>query len=184
MTNEKNLMPASASLAEVVADLRTEGDELYALLADMDTGFWTTNTAFKTWTVWDVVAHLHFSDHMALTSMASESDFRQLMADIQGSSLNDYTAQWLSPTPTGPELLARWRDTFLTMCDTLETADPDKRFVWAGPGMKAKMFATARQMETWAHGWEIYDLMNLARSHTDRLLNIATIGVRTFTYLR
>ncbi|NKB99815.1 MAG: maleylpyruvate isomerase family mycothiol-dependent enzyme [Pseudomonadales bacterium] len=46
--------------------------------------------------------------------------------------------------------------------------------------MKARMLATARQMETWAHGWEIYDLMGVARTHSDRLRNIAEIGVRTF----
>ena len=46
--------------------------------------------------------------------------------------------------------------------------------------MKARMFATARQMETWAHGWELYDLLDLPRPQSDRLLNIATIGVRTF----
>ena len=42
------------------------------------------------------------------------------------------------------------------------------------------MFATARQMETWAHGWEIYDLLGIQRKHTDRIKNIATIGYRTF----
>jgi uncharacterized protein (TIGR03084 family) len=35
-------------------------------------------------------------------------------------------------------------------------------------------------METWAHGWEIYDLLRLPRRHGARLKNIATIGVRTF----
>ena len=46
--------------------------------------------------------------------------------------------------------------------------------------MKARMFATARQMETWAHGWEVYDLMNKRRTHSDRIKNIATIGVKTY----
>ena len=35
-------------------------------------------------------------------------------------------------------------------------------------------------METWAHGWEVYDLMNKKRAHSDRIKNIATIGVKTY----
>ena len=174
---------AAAALANVVADLREEGDALFSLLSDMDTGYWTQASTFKNWTVWDVVAHLHISDHMALTSLQGEEAFKTLLKDMQGGSLGNFTETWLSQdgkSPTGPELLARWRRLFLEMCDALAAADPTERFAWFGPGMKARMFATARQMETWAHGWEIYDLMGVPREHTDRLINIATIGVRTF----
>ena len=175
---------AQASLHAVVEDLRTEGDELFTLLDNMDTGNWTLKSTFKDWTVWDVVAHLHFSDHMALTSLSSAVAFKALMQDlITKRSGRAYTNEWLSrdgQSLTGPELLENWRKMFLELCDALAAADPDERFVWAGPGMKARMFATARQMETWAHGWEIYDLMNLPRTHTDRIKNIATIGVRTY----
>ena len=56
----------------------------------------------------------------------------------------------------------------------------DTRLKWAGPDMGVKMFTTARQMETWAHGQEVYDLMGVARAPTERLRNIAEIGVRTY----
>jgi len=172
------------SLQQVVDDLRTEGDELHGLLSNMDTGFWTQQSTFKDWSVWDVVAHLHFSDHMALTTLRSAEDFKALLKDIgRSGSARSYTNQWLSNqghSINGPELLERWRFMFLELCEALGNADPESRFLWAGPGMKARMFATARQMETWAHGWEIYDLMGRERTHTDRLKNIATIGVRTF----
>jgi uncharacterized protein (TIGR03084 family) len=46
--------------------------------------------------------------------------------------------------------------------------------------MGVRMFTTARQMETWAHGQAIYDLMGVARQPGDRLRNIAEIGVRTY----
>ena len=42
------------------------------------------------------------------------------------------------------------------------------------------MFTTARQMETWAHGQAVYDLMGVTRAPTDRLRDIAEIGVRTY----
>ncbi len=175
---------AQASLQAVVDDLQAEGDELYALLKDSDTGFWTQTSTFKQWTVWDVIAHLHFSDHMALTSLSGEAGFRKLLQEVMAvKSARKFTNQWLTVdghSITGPDLLERWRQVFLQLCKALREADPAERFAWVGPGMKARMFATARQMETWAHGWEIYDLMNLPRQHSDRLRNIVTIGVRTY----
>lgn len=175
---------AATSLQLVVDDLRAEGDELYTLLHDIDTGYWTQHSSFKDWTVWDVVAHLHFSDHMALTTLRSGEAFKLLLKEIGASgSAQSYTNTWLSKdghSINGPDLLERWRSMFLQLCDALAAANPDERFLWAGPGMKARMFATARQMETWAHGWEIYDLMDRQRVHTDRIKNIATIGVRTY----
>ena len=46
--------------------------------------------------------------------------------------------------------------------------------------MGVAMFTTARYMETWAHAQEVYDLVGAPRVHTDRIKNIATIGVKTF----
>ena len=171
-------------LRTAVEDLQAEGDELYRLLHDCDTGIWTQVSTFKDWTVWDVVAHLHFSDYMALTSLSSGDAFKALMKElIAAKSMRRYTDTWLTEdgkSINGPELLDRWRTMFNQLCEALASADPAERFLWAGPGMKARMFATARQMETWAHGWEIYDLLGLPRTHTDRIKNIVTIGVRTY----
>ena len=173
-----------ALLQSVVNDLRTEGAELYELLKDQDTGIWTQVSTFKSWTVWDVIAHLHFSDYMAATSLSSADEFKALTKTLrQTGSARAFTDQWLSQdghSLTGPALLERWYVTFEDLCKSLEQADPDERFVWFGPGMKAMMFATARQMETWAHGWEVYDLLNIERTHTDRIKNIVEIGVRTY----
>lgn len=45
--------------------------------------------------------------------------------------------------------------------------------------------ATARLMETWAHGQDIVDALGVQRVATDRIRNVAHIGVRTrdFAYL-
>jgi uncharacterized protein (TIGR03084 family) len=170
-----------------VRDLRAEGDELYNVLKRMDSSYWTQVSTFKDWTIWDVLAHLHFSDYMALTCLKSASDFKALKDDIvKARAMGGITKQWLmrgrEHALPGPELLQRWRTMFIDMCEQLAAADPNERFVWVGPGMKARMFTTARQMETWAHGWEVYDLMGLRRKHSDRLRHIATIGVRTYAW--
>lgn len=170
----------ATGLAAAVDDLRAEAEALDAVLASLDTGDWPRVTGFKGWTVWDVVAHLHLSDHMAMASLRGEADFRRLMAQMRGGgSMAQFARRWLDGIP-GAELHQRWRSLLEALCADLAIADPERRLPWVGPGMKPRMFATARQMETWAHGWEIYDLLGLPRHHTDRLRNIATIGVRTF----
>ena len=42
------------------------------------------------------------------------------------------------------------------------------------------MFSTARQMETWSHGQDIFDMFGRIRTNKQRLKNIAVIGVKTY----
>lgn len=168
------------SLAQI-EDLRAEADELNELLLSLDADDWSRVTAFKSWTVYDVVAHLHLSDHMGLTALEGEAPFRALLRRISSApgSMAAFARDWLGATG-GRELRPRWHESVHRLCDGLAAADPEIRLPWAGPGMKPRMFATARQMETWAHGWELYDLLGIPRRHHARLQNVATIGVRTF----
>jgi len=48
--------------------------------------------------------------------------------------------------------------------------------------MGARAFATARLMETWAHGIDCYDAMNLAPIDTDRLRHVAFMGYQARPY--
>ncbi|MFT6773421.1 MAG: hypothetical protein ACJA1L_001131, partial [Paracoccaceae bacterium] len=59
-------------------------------------------------------------------------------------------------------------------------ADPKARVAWAGPSMSVRSSITARHMETWAHGQEVFDLFGEARADTDRIRNIVVLGVNTF----
>jgi uncharacterized protein (TIGR03084 family) len=85
-------------------------------------------------------------------------------------------------TPT--ELLAWWRDGRRELLAVLEHLDPATRVPWYGPPMGARSFATARLMETWAHGQDVVDAVGAERAPTDRLRHVAHIGVRArpFSY--
>ena len=50
--------------------------------------------------------------------------------------------------------------------------------------MSAMSFATARLMETWAHGQDVVDAVGESSPATDRLRHVAHIGVRArpFSY--
>lgn len=173
-------------MSTLTTDLREEGMALYSLLENQPAALWEVKTLFKGWTVWDVIAHLHFSDHMAVTTARSVDDFNELLADLMGHfqkglGLQAYARAWLGDV-SGSDLLARWHASFAEMCDLFDTFPSDARLKWFGPDMGIRMFATARQMETWAHGQELYDLLAVERANTDRIKNIVVIGVKTFAF--
>ena len=161
-------------------DLREEGDELYGLVRNLAPDDWERHTPFKNWTVNDVVAHLHTTDLVATIAVEEPDRFRAMVRAgeraiwIGGASANP------ADLPTGAELGERWYAYLGELCDRLARIDPSLRVPWFGPDMGARMFATARQMETWSHGQDLYDLLKQPRNNTDRIKNIAVIGVRTF----
>ncbi|MEM7423065.1 MAG: maleylpyruvate isomerase family mycothiol-dependent enzyme, partial [Pseudomonadota bacterium] len=75
-----------------------------------------------------------------------------------------------------------WRDTWEAVHRRFSEADPKARVKWAGPDMSVRSSITARQMETWAHGQEIFDALGLIRKDTDRLRNVAHLGVNTYAW--
>lgn len=171
-------------MQQVVQALREEIDELGALLDSLEARDWGRPTPFKGWTPWDVVAHLHWTDRQALLALRDPPGFRaaaKRTAEAMGAGtvLIDYTRRQLRELDAAA-LLERWRAVGHEMCDVLSETDLKARLPWYGPDMGARMFATARQMETWAHGQDIYDLLGRTRRYSDRIQNIAVIGVKTF----
>lgn len=165
-------------------DLRDEARELHRLLEPLKEEDWSRETAFKRWTIDDIVQHLHATDLLAAASLAGPEAFAEMMGAIRarrdgGLSRVEETRARVGNL-TGRKLLARWQEELERLCANLEVLAPDTRLKWAGPDMGVRMFTTARQMETWAHGQAIYDLLGLDRRDGDRLQNIAVIGVKTF----
>ena len=162
-------------------DLQEEGDELFELLDTLKDTDWGRSTPFKGWTVNQVIVHLHSSDRMAVLSLKDPQAFQECLARRakareHGENPDDDGLKKMR----GRELFTEWRDYFNLMCTLLGEAIPEQRVKWVGPDMGVRMFTTARQMETWAHGQDIYDLLRRPRVCTDRIKNIAVIGVRTF----
>ncbi len=169
------------NLVTIVDDLKAEGEELYRILETMSVDDWKVETTFKGWTPFDVITHLHMSDHMALTTIKSPEAFKQIMRKMRSSGLNskDFGRSWIGQCDA-ETLLEKWSATLNELCEKFLALDPEQRITWAGPSMRPRMFITARQMETWAHGQEIFDFLRADREPTERLKNIAEIGVRTF----
>jgi uncharacterized protein (TIGR03084 family) len=65
------------------------------------------------------------------------------------------------------------------MVEHLRERSARDRLPWFGPDMSAMSFATARLMETWAHGQDVADALGVRRVPTARLRHVAEIGIRT-----
>lgn len=164
-------------------DFLTEVEELDALLVTLAPSDWARPTGFKQWTIDDIVQHLHSGDLLGAASAESPEKFAAMRAETQ--ALRDQGLTRLEETRrrivlTGEPLRRLWRSQAEALARTLGAMAADARLKWSGPDMGVRMFATARQMETWAHGQAIYDLLGRPRRPTMRLRNIAEIGVRTY----
>jgi uncharacterized protein (TIGR03084 family) len=83
----------------------------------------------------------------------------------------------------GRELLALWYQGAGVLADRAAASNPAQRVSWGpGPTMSMRSLISARQMETWAHGQAIFDALGAIRVESDRLRNIAVIGMNTFAW--
>ncbi|MEJ6500092.1 MAG: TIGR03084 family metal-binding protein [Rhodobacterales bacterium] len=165
-------------------DFRQEINVLASVLESLSEADFEQVTLFKGWTINDVIGHLYMFDVAALKSLESDTAFDQFFAPIaalmgEGKTLLETQYPWLDGLK-GRALYEAWRKNANTVADSFSTTDPKKRLKWAGPDMSALSSVTARQMETWAHGQEIFDVLGKERQEGDRIRNIAHLGVNTF----
>ncbi|NEY34931.1 TIGR03084 family protein [Streptomyces sp. PRKS01-65] len=164
----------------VVDDLREEGRELDLLVAGLSPEQWSLPTPAPRWTIAHQIAHLAWTDRAALTAVTDRDGFRALAAQALAApdSFVDEGAEEGAALPPAA-LLSAWREGREALDGALRAAAPGARFPWYGPPMSAASMATARLMETWAHGRDVADALGVTRAPTDRIRHIARLGVRT-----
>ncbi|MEU6599225.1 TIGR03084 family metal-binding protein [Streptomyces flaveolus] len=164
----------------VIDDLRAESGELDLLVAELSPEQWALPTPAPGWTVAHQIAHLAWTDRSALLAVTDADAFQALVEKALAApgSFVDEGAEEGAVLPPA-ELLAAWRDGRTALDRALRGAPAGARFPWYGPPMSAASMATARLMETWAHGLDIADALGVVRPPTDRLRHVARLGVRT-----
>jgi uncharacterized protein (TIGR03084 family) len=169
-----------AGAGPVVAELRDESDELDALVADLAPDEWAEPTPAPGWTIAHQIAHLLWTDRVALTAVIDETGFTEVLQEAAQNPTGfvDAGAEDLAVTPPD-QLLADWRATRSRLHGELLQVADGRKLPWFGPPMSAASMATARLMETWAHGLDVADALGVKRPATARLRSIAHIGVRT-----
>jgi uncharacterized protein (TIGR03084 family) len=167
-------------------DFCDESEALFALLDAIDDSEWALETQFKRWTLNDIVAHLHMGNYAADCSLKGGSDFAAFgrrLTQLSGNSGRhlDATHEWLGGIKNR-DLARQWRNFYLEMTERFAAADPKQRVKWFGPDMSVLSSISARLMETWAHGQAVYDVLGKRRIDSDRIKNIAVIGINTFRW--
>jgi uncharacterized protein (TIGR03084 family) len=164
----------------VIDDLQHESDALDALVDPLTAEQWTTATPAPGWTIAHQIGHLLWTDRVALMSITDESAFIDLVASAQPKMLTfvDDAAAELAAVPPA-ELLADWRRTRHALHAALRDVPDGRKLLWFGPPMSGASMATARLMETWAHGLDVADALGVSVAPTPRLKSIAHLGVRT-----
>jgi uncharacterized protein (TIGR03084 family) len=172
-----------AGAGPMVADLRAESDDLDSLVAPLAAERWAEPTPAPGWTIAHQIAHLLWTDRVSLLSVTDEAGFADALAQAMANPTGfvDAAAEELAATPPD-ELLADWRLTRGRLHDGLLTVPDGRKLPWFGPPMSAPSMATARLMETWAHGLDVADALGVQRRATERLRSIAHLGVRTRDY--
>ena len=133
------------------------------------------------WRVRDQIGHLAYFDATALLAATDPDGFathlERLADDLAGFEAE---ATAIGRSMTGAELLGAWRTGRTAMLEALAGVPDGSRLAWYGPPMSVRSFATARQMETWAHGQDVVDALGASRAEGDRIRNICHLGVATF----
>jgi len=170
----------------ICKDLADEYAALDDIVKDLDDDQWNMQTPFFKWTIKNEISHLAYFDQAALLSATDAKAFTRDMEEML-EGFTDFTAMHkkvnaVGGNMTNADLLAWWRKARTQLVTGFESLKPDARVPWYGPTMSARSSATARIMETWAHGQDIADALKIARSGTNRLKHIAFLGVSTFKW--
>jgi uncharacterized protein (TIGR03084 family) len=173
------------ALADVLADLSAEGDELDAIVAGLTEEQWRADTPAYGWTVAHQIAHLAWTDDLATRAACDPQAFQDEATKLAGGegtlAAADLAAQQGAEQPPA-ELLARWRAGRRAVPAALSAVPPGRKLPWFGPPMSVAAMATARLMETFAHGKDVADAVGVPRSPTSRLRHVAWIGYRARGY--
>jgi uncharacterized protein (TIGR03084 family) len=167
----------------LVDDLSSESAVLRAVLVDLEPEQWSQPTPADGWTVTDQMTHLAYFDDVTRLSLQDPEQFRDLADRLVagGDDFPDRMATRFRDTP--PTEVLAWFDRARTeLIAAYRAVDPTSRLPWFGPAMSPASSVTARIMETWAHGQDIFDTAGIGRVPTLSMRHVADIGIRALRY--
>lgn len=159
--------PASTKLTpyeQLLDDLAAEQAALDAVLGRMTDAQWDLASHAPGWLVRDQIAHLAHFDEAAALAMADPDAFRKNAVAARASvDRGTYETRYLSRgrAMRPPELRAWWHEAGEKLLAAASPIDPKARLPWYGPEMGAATFVTARLMETWSHGLDVVDVVDI-----------------------
>lgn len=170
-------------IPDLCHDLEAETGVLVSVLAPLDEAGWSMPTPADGWSIRDQINHLAYFDGAVSTAVTDPQRFRADLAAAmkrQGDAIDAVVDAVASAGRgrSGAQVLDRFRAARAMMIETFEHADLSVRVPWYGPEMSVASALTARIMETWAHGQDVFDALGVAHPATAALRQVAHIGVR------
>ncbi|GAB3243440.1 TIGR03084 family metal-binding protein [Nocardioides dilutus] len=178
-------------LTTLLDDLQAEGDQLRETVERLGEDGWRAATPAEGWDVATSIAHLLWTDEVAVLaahSLRSEADKAAwdevvLAAIADPFGFVDAGAHELAELPRD-EVLGRWAAGRAGLRMALLDVPKGSKLPWFGPPMSPPSMVTARFMETWAHALDVYDAAARVTGQsrpepTDRIRHVAHLGVRT-----
>jgi uncharacterized protein (TIGR03084 family) len=173
----------ASAFDELLDDLAAETDVVRGILIDLPAPDWEIATPAQGWAVRDQVSHLAYFDDTASLAMTDQDRFAVEANELTGRSVDfaNTLAEEFRGMP--PVDLLRWFEKSRTdLLSTFRRNDPRRRVPWYGVEMSVMSSATARLMETWAHGVDVADAVGATIVASPRLRHIAHLGVRTIGF--
>ena len=171
-------------LDDLLDDLKAESDRLWNVVSGLDDDGWATPTPATGWSVATQVAHLVWTDEVAVVAATDTPDGKRAWDALVLQALEDplgfVDAQAHELARLEPEaLLERWARAREDLPRALRAYPEGQKMPWFGPPMSPASMATARFMETWAHALDVYDALEVVPQVTDRIRHVTHLGVRT-----
>ncbi|MGN6253019.1 MAG: TIGR03084 family metal-binding protein [Marmoricola sp.] len=172
------------TLDDLLADLAAEAAALDSLVAPLAPDAWRTPTPAEGWDVATTIAHLAWTDEAAVAACTAAGGDTTAWDALLATAIQDVggfvdTVAYAGAQAAPVDLLDRWRTGRRRLEAALAAVPAGGRLPWFGPPMSPASMATARLMETWAHGLDVADALGLLVEPTDRIRHVAHIGVRT-----
>lgn len=171
-------------LQDLLDDLVAEQQSLDDVVAPLSDTEWELPTPSPRWTITDQIGHLRYFDGTATLAINDPESFaasaRGLMkASRTGEEAGDDFTLGDFRALSAAERLAAWRHNRSQLAAAIASLGDSSRVRWYGPSMSAKSFVTARLMEAWAHGQDVFDALGRERQHSDRLRHVTQLGYIT-----
>ena len=147
-----------ADVGALLADLAAESDVLDALVRDGDDALWRLATPAPGWTIADQIAHLGWTDEVALLAATDGEAFAAAVAAFADSPAAPVDGAAASAAARPPaELLAWWRRPVPSGCRPRRRRARDEAAMVRSADERG--VDGARLMETWAHGQDVADAL-------------------------
>jgi uncharacterized protein (TIGR03084 family) len=166
---------------EILSDLVAEQQFLDQSLQRIPIKLWDKVTPAKPWTVRDTIAHLADFAELAADALTGGNRVKEYQNASDLDALRQRAIE-KGRSMRPQDVIEWWRAGRAKVVEPLSHMSADDRVEWIAGSMSAKTFATFRLMETWAHGLDIYQTLDIEVEDTPRIRHVCWLGWKTLPY--